>query len=65
MNCLGQRGRNTGTQAACGPWTVFVRLVNAFCMSYITQSHKSLVLATQPLQVTHHWSSGQYATIRR
>jgi len=22
------------------------------------------VLATQPLQVTHHWSAGQYVTIR-
>ena len=63
-NGLVQRGPNTGTRAACGPRTVFVRPANAFCMPYITQSHKYIVLATQPLQVTHHWSAGQYVTIR-
>jgi len=33
---LEQRGPNTGTRAACGLWTVFVRLANAFCMPYVT-----------------------------
>jgi len=59
-NDLGQRGPNTGTWAACGPRTVFVWLANAFCMPYCTQSHKRIVLATQPLQVIHHWNAGQY-----
>ena len=51
---LDQRSPNTGTRAACGPRTVYVRPANAFCMPYITQSYKYIVLATQPLQVTHH-----------
>jgi len=46
-------------RAACGLWTVFVRIANAFCMPYITQSHTYIVLATQPLQVTHDWIAGQ------
>jgi len=57
--CIEQHGPNTGTRAACKQ-TVFVWPANAFCMPYITQSHKYIVLATQPLQVTHHWSAGQY-----
>jgi len=61
---LEQRGPNTGTRAACGLWTVFVRLANAFCMPYVTQSHAYTVLATRLLQVTHHRSAGQYKTIR-
>jgi len=63
-NRLCQRGPNTGMRAAYSPQTVFVRPANAFCMPYITQSNKHIVLATQPLQVTHHWSAGQYVTIR-
>jgi len=58
--CLVQRGPNTGAQAACSPQTVFVQLANAFCVPYITQSHKYIVIVTQPFQVTHHWSAGQY-----
>ena len=41
---LGQRSPNTGMQAA-----VFVQPANAFCMPYIKQRHKCIVLATQPL----------------
>jgi len=51
---LGQRGPNTGTRATCGPGTGFVRSANAFCIPYISQSHKDNVLARQPFQVTHH-----------
>jgi len=40
-NTLSQRGPNTGTRAACGPRTVFVRPANVFCMPDITQSHTS------------------------
>jgi len=36
------------------PRTIFVQLANDFCMPYITQSHQYIVLATQPLQITHH-----------
>jgi len=61
---LGQRGPNTGTRVECGPQTVFVQPVKAFCVPYITQSHKYIILTTQPLQVTHHWSAVQYVTIR-
>jgi len=57
---LYQRGPNIGKRAACGPRTVFVRPANAFRMPYITQSHNYIVLATQPSQVIHHWSAGQY-----
>jgi len=64
INCLVQRGLNTGTRAAYGPRTVVVQPANAFSVPYITQSHKYIVLATHPLQVTHHWSAGQYVTIR-
>jgi len=56
---LGQRSPNTGMRAA-----VFVQPANAFCMPYIKQRHKCIVLATQPLQATHHWSAGQYEIIR-
>jgi len=59
-----QRGPNTGTRVACGPRTIFVRPAYAFCTPYFTQNHKHIVLATQPLQVTHHWRAGQYVTIR-
>jgi len=52
------------TRAACGPRTVFVWPTNAFCISYITQSQKDIVLGRHPFQVTRHWSSHQYATIR-
>jgi len=58
MKSLGERDPNTG------PRTCVVRPANAFCIPYISQSHKDMVLARQPFQVTHHWSSGQYATIR-
>jgi len=51
---LVQRGPNTGTWSACGLRIVFVRPANAFCMPYIRQSHKHIVLGIQPLQVTHH-----------
>jgi len=47
-----------------GPQTAFVWPANAFCMPYFTQSHEYIVLATQPLQVTHHWSASKYATVR-
>jgi len=46
----------------CGPRTVFVHPANAFSVPYITPSHKYIVLATQPSQVTHDWRAGQYAT---
>ena len=61
---LDQHGSNTGTRATCGPQTVFVQPANPFCTSYITRSHKYIILATQSLQVTHHWSADQYVTIR-
>jgi len=54
VNCMVQRGPNAGTRAACGPQTVVVRPANTFCLRYITQSHKYIVLATQPMQVAHH-----------
>jgi len=49
---------------ARGPWTAFVRPANTFGMPYFTQSYKYIVLVTQPLQVTHHWSAGKYVTVR-
>jgi len=51
---------NAGTRASCGLRAVIVQPANAFCMLYITQSHNYIVLATQFLQVTHHWSAGQH-----
>jgi len=42
---------------ACGlhvPRGQFLWHENAFCMPHITQSHKYVLLVTQPLQVTHH-----------
>jgi len=42
-NHLEQRGPNTGTRAACGPRTGFSRPANAFCIPYISQSHKDIV----------------------
>jgi len=53
---IDQRGPNTGPRAACGPRTISV------CR--ILQSHTYIVLATQPLQVTHHRSASQYITNR-
>jgi len=50
---LTQRGPNTGRCAACRQRTGFVRPPNAFCMPYITHSHKCIVLTTHPLQITH------------
>jgi len=55
---LGEHGPNTGTRAACNPQTDFVWPANAFGRPYIAQSHKYIVLATKPLQVTHHCSAG-------
>ena len=51
---MGQRRPNTGMRATRGPRTIFLRPANAFCVPHITQSHNYIVLATQPLQVTHH-----------
>jgi len=62
---LDQHGPNTGTRAACGLRTGFVQHANAFCIPYIPQSRKDIAFATQSFQVTHHWISGQYATVRR
>ena len=35
-----------------------------YAVQYIAQSHKNIILATQLLEVTYHWSAGQYVTIR-
>jgi len=48
-----QTGSNLqGHCQCCGPRTVFVHPANAFNVPYMTPSHKYIVLATQPLQVT-------------
>jgi len=54
VHIMGQRRPNTGMRATRGPRTIFLRPANAFCVPHITQSHNYIVLATQPLQVTHH-----------
>jgi len=42
-------------QFLCGPGTFSVCLI-----LHKVSLRKYIVLATQPLQITHHWSSGQY-----
>jgi len=48
MNWLIIDCANTST-ARFKHWKVIVRPANAFCMPYITQSHKYVVLATHSL----------------